>query len=104
MILLANFVLSTVPLYSSRHKLQWIGYLSWFLRKIPSWRDGTWRNGIMSVVLMGLVDGGRILEIHGGVGISRIILGIQIELSCLAVSSLLNRCNWFIDDGASGLS
>ena len=49
-----------------------------------------WRNGAMSVVLMAVVDGGRRFETHGGVGIFRIIFGIQLESACLAVSSLLN--------------
>ena len=39
---------------------------------------------------MGVVDGGRRLEAHDGVGIFRIILGIQVELACLAVCSLLS--------------
>ena len=45
-------------------------------RIVLSWTDGTWRNGTISVVSMGIVDGGRRLETHGGVGIFRIILGI----------------------------
>ena len=44
----------------------------------------------MSVVLMGVVDGGRSLKTYGGVGIFKIIFGIQVESSCLAVCSLLN--------------
>ena len=39
---------------------------------------------------MGVVDGGRSLKQHGGVEIFKIILGIQIESSCLAGFSLLN--------------
>ena len=44
----------------------------------------------MSVVLMGVVEGGRRLDTHSGVGIFRIIFGIQVESACLAVCSLLN--------------
>ena len=44
----------------------------------------------MSVVLIGVVDGGRRLETRCGVGIFRIILGIQIKSACLAACSLLN--------------
>ena len=44
----------------------------------------------MSVVLMGVVDGSRRLETHSGVGIFRIIFGIQVESACLAVCSFLN--------------
>ena len=39
---------------------------------------------------MGFVDGGRRLETHYGVGILRIILGIQVKSVCLVVCSLLN--------------
>ena len=39
---------------------------------------------------MGVVDGGRRLETHSGVGISRIIFEIQVESACLAVCSLLH--------------
>ena len=38
----------------------------------------------MSVVLMGVIDEGRRLETHSGVGIFGIIFGIQLELACLA--------------------
>ena len=38
---------------------------------------------------MGVVDGGRRFETHYGVGRFIIILGIQVESSCLAVCSLL---------------
>ena len=38
---------------------------------------------------MNVFDRGRRLETHGEVGIFRIILGIQVESACLAVSSLL---------------
>ena len=44
----------------------------------------------MSVVLMGVVDGGRRLETHSVVRIFRIIFGIQVESTCLAFFSLLN--------------
>ena len=44
----------------------------------------------MSVVLMGVVDGGSRLETHGGVGIFRITFGIQVESAYLAFCSLLN--------------
>ena len=44
----------------------------------------------MSVVLMDVVDGSRNLKTHSGVGIFRIIFGIKVELSSLAVCSLLN--------------
>ena len=38
------------------------------------------------------MDGRSIVtETHGGVGIFRIILGIQVESACLAVYSLLNK-------------
>ena len=43
----------------------------------------------MSVVLMAIVDEGRRMETHGGVGIFRIILVVQVESACLAVFSLL---------------
>ena len=57
---------------------------------MPSQTDGTWRNGIMLVVLLGVIDGGRRFKTHGGVGIFRIIFGIQIESAYLAVCRLLN--------------
>ena len=41
------------------------------------------------MVLMGVVGGSKILERHCGVGIFRIILGIQVELACLVFYSLL---------------
>ena len=44
----------------------------------------------MSVVLIGVTDGGRRLETHNGVGIFRLIFGIQVESVCLALCSLLN--------------
>ena len=44
----------------------------------------------MSVVLMGVADGVRILETYDGVGIFRIIFGIQVESARLSVYSLLN--------------
>ena len=44
----------------------------------------------MSVVLMGVVDRGRRIETHCGVGIFRIILGIQVESAYLTVCSLLH--------------
>ena len=42
------------------------------------------------VVLMVVFNGGRRPETHGVVEIFRIILGIQVEATCLAVFSLLN--------------
>ena len=39
---------------------------------------------------MVVVDGGRRLKPHSGVGIFRIIFGIQVESACLVVCSLLN--------------
>ena len=39
---------------------------------------------------MCVVNGGRRLETHGGVGIFRIIYEIQVESVCLAVCSLLD--------------
>ena len=44
----------------------------------------------MSVVLTDVVNGGKRLETHSGVGIFRIIFGIQVESACLAVCSFLN--------------
>ena len=44
----------------------------------------------MAVVLMGVVDGGRRLETHSGVGIFRIIFGIQVQSACLAGCSFSN--------------
>ena len=44
----------------------------------------------MSVLLLGVVDGGRRLETLSVVGIFRIIFGIQVELACLSVCSFLN--------------
>ena len=44
----------------------------------------------MAIVLMTIFDGGRRLEIHGGVEMFRIFLGIQVKSACLAVCSLLN--------------
>ena len=39
---------------------------------------------------MGVVDGVRRLKTHCGVGIFRLIFGIQVESACLAVYSLSN--------------
>ena len=44
----------------------------------------------MSVVLVGVVKGGRRLETYSGVGIFERIFGIQVESASLAVCSLLN--------------
>ena len=44
----------------------------------------------MSVILMGVVDGRRRLETNSGVGIFRIIFGIQVESTCLAVYCFSN--------------
>ena len=44
----------------------------------------------MSVELMDIVDRDRGLETHGGVGIFRIIFGVQVESAYRAFCSLLN--------------
>ena len=44
----------------------------------------------MSVVLIGMIEGGRRLDTYSGVGIFIIIFGIQVESVPLAVCSLLN--------------